>query len=275
MWGAADFGGGLLSRRYPAVAVVAWSQLAGLLCLGGVAVVTGALAGERGWLPWAVVAAISGGLGLLAFYQALAIGRMGVVSPITALGGIVPVIAGLAVGERPSTAQYAGMVLALAGAVAASGPELSAVAQEADGNAGPHAGRRSVALAAVAGALFGFALVAIDGGAEHSPLMTLVGMRAVSVLCFAVVALALRTTGGIRAGSLPAVAVVGLADAGANLTFGVASTMGMVSIVSVLAGLYPVSTVVLALIFLGERLLPIQRVGVSIALVGIALLAAG
>jgi len=269
LWGAADFGGGLLSRRFRAVAVVAWSQLGGLLALGVVAVVVGAVDDPTGWLPWAVAAGVAGALGLWSFYKALAIGTMGVVSPITALGSVVPVAVALLAGERPSSIQMAGIVLALGGAVAASGPELSGSALS-----GP-AGRRSVLLAAGSGVLFGVVLVAIHGGARYSPLMTLVGMRAVSVAAFAAVGLVLRTAGGIPARSLPVVAAVGVADASANLTFGIASTLGMVSVVAVLAGLYPVATVLLALVVLGERLLPVQKVGVSTALVGVALLAAG
>lgn len=269
MWGAADFGGGLLSRRYPAIAVVGWSQFAGLLCLGTAALVAGDLGGSRQWVPWSVVAGVSGALGLLAFYSALAIGTMGVVSPITALGALVPLAAGLISGERPGDLQLAGIVLALAGAVAASGPELSGASGASGG------GRRSVLLAAAAGALFGVALLAIDRGSDHDTLLTMAGMRATSVTGFAAVAIAMRTTGGIGARSMPAIVAIGLADAGANLTFGIASTMGMVSVVSVLGGLYPVATVLLAYVVLHERMLRVQRVGVGIALVGVALLASG
>jgi drug/metabolite transporter (DMT)-like permease len=268
MWGAADFGGGLLSRRYPPAAVVGWSQLVGLVCLGAAALARGDFGGSKQWIVWGVVAGAAGALGLLAFYSALAIGTMGVVSPITALGALVPLAAGLISGERPTTLQLSGIVLALAGAVAASGPELSAASARGSG-------RRSVLLAAVAGVLFGVALLGIDRGSGYDALLTMVGMRAASVTGFAAVAIAMRSTGGIRTGSLPAIAAIGLADAGANLTFGIASTMGMVSVVAVLGGLYPVATVLLAYVFLHERMLAVQRLGVGIALVGVALLASG
>ena len=269
VWGAADFGGGLASRRFPAIAVVGWSQLGGLLALGAVALVTDAGNAPTGWLLWSLGAGVAGALGLWSFYEALAIGTMGVVSPITALGSVVPVVAGLMAGERPSTMQAAGIFMALGGAVAASGPELSGKALSGT------SGRRSVAAATAAGVLFGLVLVAIHGGARYSPLMTLVGMRVVSVAGFGVAAVAMRTTGGVRASALPGIGAIGVADASANLTFGFASTMGMVSVVSVLAGLYPVTTVLLALVVLRERLLPVQAVGITTALVGVALLAAG
>jgi len=148
IWGGADFLGGLVSRRLPPVTVVVWSQACGLAAIAVVSIVTGAYAGPLGWLGWSIFAGLSGGLGLVCFYTALAIGTMGVVSPIAALGAIIPVIAGLLLGDTPSGLQYLGMALGLLGAVAASGPELSAGARG-----------RSVVLAAIAGIGFGMALL--------------------------------------------------------------------------------------------------------------------
>src|SRR6476620_3266830 len=110
LWGSADFLGGLLSRRRNAVAVVGASQMAGLVAVTLAAVVTGGFTGPLGWLPWAVLAGAVGAAGI-----------MGVVSPIAALGAIVPVVLGVASGEQPSGLALAGIVLALGGAVAASG----------------------------------------------------------------------------------------------------------------------------------------------------------
>ncbi len=126
LWGSADFFGGLMSRRLPPIAVVAWSQTSGLVLGLVVATVTGAWGDPAGWLPWAVLAGVSGALGLVAFYAALASGTMGVVSPIAALGAVVPVLAGVVAGEQPTGLQTAGIVVALLGAVLASGPELRA-----------------------------------------------------------------------------------------------------------------------------------------------------
>ena len=264
LWGTADFLGGLLSRRRRAVAVVAVSQAFGLVAVLVAAVVTGALAAPLAWLPWSVAAGVAGTTGLVCFYAALASGRMGVVSPIAALGAVVPVLIGVAAGERPTPVQLVGVVVALIGAAAASGPELR-------GETGP----RPVVLAAVAGVGFGLALYLIGVGSETSTLMTLVGMRATTVLVFAVAALAARTTAGLRPGDLPAVAVVGVADAGANLAFGVASTLGLISVTAVLASLYPVVTVLLARVVLHERLRPVQQVGVLAALAGVVLMSVG
>jgi drug/metabolite transporter (DMT)-like permease len=264
LWGAADFGGGLVSRRLPAVAVVGWAQAAGLVGLGALALATSAWAGPIGWIGWAVTAGAVGALALIAFYVALASGTMGVVSPIAALGALVPVLAGILSGDLPSRLQAAGMVLALIGAVGASGPELSGGAS-----------RRSVLLAALAGLGFGVALLGIARGSELNTTMTMVGMRATSVAGFAAAALLTRTAGGIRPRDLPLLAAIGLADAGANLTYGLATRGELLAVVAVLGALYPVSTVLLARYLLHERMLPVQRAGVVAALAGVALLAAG
>jgi drug/metabolite transporter (DMT)-like permease len=198
------------------------------------------------------------------FYAALAGGTMGVVSPIAALGAVVPVLIAVVTGERPSGPQVAGIVVALVGAAAASGPELRGAA-----------GARPVALAAFAGVGFGLALYLIGIGSQTSPLMTLVGMRATSVVVFVVAALVLRTVGGLRPRDVGPVALVGLADAGANLAFGVASTMGLLSVTAVLGSLYPVATVLLARGVLKERLSGVQQAGVAAALAGVVLISVG
>jgi drug/metabolite transporter (DMT)-like permease len=189
---------------------------------------------------------------------------MGVVSPIAALGAVVPVLIGVAGGERPSAVQLAGIALALAGAAAASGPELRGAA-----------GARPVALAVVAGVGFGLALVLIGAGSRTSALMTLTGMRATSVAIFLGAALVLRTVGGLRPADAGPLAAVGLADAGANLTFGIASTTGLLSVTAVLGSLYPVVTVLLARGVLHERLRGVQQAGVAVALTGVVLISTG
>ncbi len=270
LWGSADFFGGLVSRRLPSIAVVGWSQSCGLVVGLVVATVVGAWSDPSGWLPWAVLAGASGALGLIAFYAALASGTMGVVSPIAALGAVVPLLAGVLAGEAPSVLQRVGIGVALLGAVLASGPELRGRRDDAQ------AGRvrtRSVVLAALAAVAFGVALLAIGRGAEHSPVLTLVGMRGTSVVGFVVLAVVVRSVGGVRGRDLRALAAIGTCDLAANLCFGFATTLGLLSITAVLGSLYPVATVLLARFVLRERLLPVQWAGVAAALVGVALIA--
>ncbi len=267
MWGGADFLGGLLSRRLQVAAVVGWSQACGLVAVTVAALAVGATGDPPGWLVWSVAAGAAGTTALVCFYAALAAGTMGVVSPIAALGAVVPVLLAVASGEQPSAVQVAGIVVALSGAALASGPELR--------GGGGRGGARPVALAALAGVGFGLTLWFIGLGAQSSPLMTLVGMRATSVSVFVVVALVVRGTGGVVVRDLGPLAVVGVADAGANLTFGFAATAGLVSVTAVLASLYPVVTVLLARAVLHERLARVQQVGVAAALAGVVLVSAG
>lgn len=264
IWGSADFVGGLLSRSRPAYAVVAGSQVLGLLAVGAVAVATHAWSAPLGWLPWSVAAGLCGTAGLLCFYAALGSGVMGVVSAIAALGALVPVLVGVTLGDRPTGLAVGGIALAVAGAVAASGPELSGAAPP-----------RPVILAAAAGIGFGLALTFIERGSRDSAVMTLTGMRSVSVVLFAVAALTLRTTGGLVVRDLPALALVGVGDVGANLLFALASQRGLLSVTGTLGSLYPVVTVVLARVVLGERLLRLQQAGVVAALVGVVLVTLG
>jgi drug/metabolite transporter (DMT)-like permease len=263
-WGTSDFLGGLMARRRPAYAVVAGSQACGLLLIAAVAIATSAWRAPLDWVPWAVTAGVAGSGALVCFYAALASGTMGVVSPIAALGAVVPLLAGVLAGESPSARALAGIALALAGAVAASGPELRG-----------GAGVRPVLLAAVAGAGFGLALTLIAQGSRIDALMTLTGMRATSVAAFAVAALALRTLGGLGRRDLPSLLAIGGGDVGANLLFALATQRGMLSVTSVLGSLYPVVTVLLARVVLHERLRPVQQAGVTGALAGVVLVSLG
>jgi drug/metabolite transporter (DMT)-like permease len=262
LWGTGDFIGGITTKRRAALAVVGGSQAVGLLAVGIYALAIGAYRDPTGWIPWSIATGAIGGAGLIAFYSALASGTMGVVSPIAGLGAIVPVVVGLAEGETPGTVAVIGLVLALAGAVAASGPELSG-----------EGGVRPVALAAFAGLCFGLVFVGIDRGSSYSPEMTMVGMRMTSVLAFGLIALAVRSIGGLTRRDLRPLVAIGLFDVGANLSFAFATTEGFVSIVSVLGSLYPVVTVLLARVVLHERMRGIQVAGVALALGGVALIA--
>lgn len=264
LWGSADFFGGLLSKRLAVYAVVGGSQAFGLLAVTAVAVSTGGFEADTGWILWSVLAGIAGAVGLLCFYAALASGTMGVVSPIAALGAVVPVATGILQGEQPSGLALTGIAFGLAGAIAASGPELSS-----------EVGLRPVVLAAVSGLLFGSCFVFLANGAESSSVMTLWGMRVTSVSGFLLAAILARSLGGLRPSDTPGLIGVGLGDAGANLLFAWATQRGLLSITAAVGSLYPVATVLLAYVVLHERLHRIQIVGVVAALFGVMLISAG
>lgn len=262
VWGTSDFFAGLASKRRPAVAVVGWTQGLALLVVSVIVAFRWDTVAFEGWPLWSVAAGLAGMTGLICFYSALSSGTMGVVAPIAALGVVVPVVLGVASGEEPSPWAWVGMVVAIVGVTLASGPELS-------GGVSP----RPVVLASVAAVAFGFALFCLDRGARDSALFTLWGMRLTSVSILVVVALLLRTTGGVTAREVPALLVIGCGDLAANFLFGIASSRGQVSVASVLGSLYPVVTTVLARVVIGERLRRVQQVGVVLAIVGAAVIA--
>jgi drug/metabolite transporter (DMT)-like permease len=264
MWGSADFLGAVISRRLSAVVVVAWAEAIGLAICTAAVVASGAWHGPIDWLWWGVAAGAAGSGGLVCYYAALAAGTMGVVSPIASLGVSVPVFVGFLTGEAPGPLQAGGIVVAIVGIVFTSGPELSGGASLSP-----------VVLAVAAGLLFGLFFLAMDAGAETNTLMTVWAMRAGVVAFFIPVALVRRTTGGVGAADYGLIALVALGDLLANLFFAISSTLGYISITSVLSSLYPVVTVILARLVLSERLRPVQLFGVAVTMVGVALISVG
>ncbi|HZB67103.1 MAG TPA: DMT family transporter [Ornithinibacter sp.] len=261
-WGTADFFAGVASRRRPAVAVVGWTQALALLVISVLVALRWGTVTWDGWPLWALAAGLSGMTGLICFYSALSAGTMGVVAPIAALGVVVPVALGVATGEAPSPWAWLGMLVAVVGVTLASGPELSG-----------EVSARPVVLAGCAAVGFGLALFCLDRGARVSTLLTLWGMRVTSVTILVVVALLLRSAGGVTARELPALLAIGCGDLAANALFAVASSRGQVSVASVLGSLYPVVTTVLARVVLHERLRRVQQVGVVLAVGGAAVVA--
>jgi drug/metabolite transporter (DMT)-like permease len=216
----------------------------------------------------AVGAGLAGMAALSAFYRALAIGTMSIVAPISATGVCVPVIVGIADGERPKAVQLAGILAAVIGVVLASRE------QEPEPQA-RRVTRASIGLALVAAAGFGAFLVGLRASAKSSVLWAVFASRGAGIAALAGAATALPSPGlRARSGVLP-LALVGLLDLGANGLYAVATRHGLLSIVAVAASLYPLGTVLLARAVLRERVARVQEVGVIAALVGVALIAAG
>ncbi|MEU8617633.1 DMT family transporter [Streptomyces sp. NPDC048623] len=278
LWGLADFGGGLLTRRFPALTVVVVSQAVAVVVLGAVVLTTGAFdeAGPRLW--YAVAAGVVGPVAMLAFYKALALGPMGVVSPLGSLGVVVPVGVGLLLGDRPGLLQFAGIAVAIVGVILAGGPELR----------GAPVQRQAVLLTLVAAFGFGAVMALIsEASTTVSGLFLALFVQRVTNLAVGGAALMFSVRrgghalpadgGGLKAvaASLPALAFVGLADVAANGTYAMAAQHGPVTVAAVLASLYPVVTALAARGVLKERLRAVQAAGAGLALVGTVLLATG
>ncbi|MEA2156540.1 MAG: hypothetical protein QOE11_2680, partial [Solirubrobacteraceae bacterium] len=246
MWGFGDFIGGSKSRVLPVLVVLVFSQLVGFVWILAVAVAAHEPAPGTREIVMAVLSAISGTAGLACFFRAMAVGKMSVVVPIAATAAIIPVVVGVATGDRPSALQAIGIVVALAGAIMSS--------REPDPES--HRGARLATGALLAGlsalligGFFLFLDVASDGGAVWASLVN----RATSVTMLLTAALVMRPKLRLARPHLPALALAGTLDVSANLAFAAATTKGLVSLVSVAGSLYPVITVLLARLVLREQ----------------------
>jgi drug/metabolite transporter (DMT)-like permease len=267
-WGTADFVGGLQARRRPLIVVLLLSQTA------AVAIAVALVAGSGDAIPDAGTAALAIGAGaagcaaLAAFYRGLAIGTMSIVAPVSAAGAAVPVLVGLASGERPTALQVVGIAVALVGIVLA--------AREPPGEDGGRPPRAAVGLALLAAVGFGTFFVLLDRATEHSGvpwaiLLTRAGQVTLLLLAFA----ALRPAIPREAAAWLPLLAIGSLDVLANAFFALATQRGLLSVVSVVGSLYPAITVVLARFVLAERVSRSQQAGVVATLAGVAAISAG
>jgi drug/metabolite transporter (DMT)-like permease len=265
-WGVSDFLGGLTSRRLPVLGVLAVSQPAGLLLIAALIAVIGADPIPADKLAIAYLAGVASLGGLAAFYAAMAMGTVSVVAPIAALGVVVPVAFGLIQGESPAALQLTGLIPAVAGVVILSSeenPKHAAVA------------RRSIALAILAGLGFGVFFTGLDAAAADRPGWAILAVRVGGVSAVAAALLISRPRLDRVRTALGVLVLIGAFDVTANALFAIASTKGVLPVVAVGGSMYPAFTVALAHAVLGERLARVQWVGVVLALLGVALIAAG
>lgn len=264
VYGSADFFGGLASRKTAPVAVVVLSQLAGFVVL---ALAWFVLPGRFYWsdVGLGVAAGFGGAIGIAALYAALAAGRMGVVSPITAVvGASVPVVVGLALHERPSGIALIGVALAfVAVALVSANAETKRISWREPG----------VGLALVSGLGIGVLYVFLAGAHRDAGVALLATTRVTSLLLLSTFALVRRESLRPAPNSLGIILLAGALDMFANVLYFCAARIGLLALVAVLTSLYPASTVFLARILLGERLLPAQWAGVAVATVGVVLIA--
>ncbi|MDQ3752264.1 MAG: DMT family transporter [Actinomycetota bacterium] len=275
IYGAADFVGGLVSRRTNVLSVVLFSQLWGTgPLLLAVPFFGGAVGRED--LAWGAAAGLAGAAGIVFLYRGLSIGRMTVVAPTTAVeAATIPVIFGLAGGERPSAVALAGVALAL--------PAVALVSSSPRGGPGDTAGHGGVegrlppglldGLAA--GLAFGFFFISLERTGSGSGLWPLVMARATAVVCVGTAALLTGRSLRPSPGTTRSIAAAGGLDVLANILYLLASRRGLLSLVAVLTSLYPASTVLLARVVLRERLWRVQAAGLVLAAVGVGLIAAG
>lgn len=264
-FGAADFAGGLAAKRAPAVSVTLVSQAVGVAVL---MVLLGALPGEPSTAAfgYGAAAGIAGALSLVAYLRALALGPMGVVAPVASVVGVmVPVVAGIALGERPSALATTGIVLGVvAVGIVATGRRVE---RHAVTTVGP-------LLALLGGAGFGVFFVLLDRTPDGSGLWPLIGARASSLVLLTLLVVALRAALPAR-DAMPLVAVSGGFDMLANVLFLLATRTGLLTIAALLTSLYPIVVTVLARHLLAERLGRPQAVAVALSLAAVAVITIG
>jgi uncharacterized membrane protein len=266
VFGAGDFCGGAASRRGGSTGVLLISLPTGLGLLFIVAVALGG-GSTTGALAWGTASGVAGGAALLVFYRALAQGRMSVVAPISGLmAAVVPAAVGVARGDRLSFTAVVGIVLCLVAICFVS-------IEPNKGNGG--AGIGGPILAACAGTGFGMFFVLIQQ-ADDGTMWPLVASKAVSVVMVVVTAVVVRTGPPLKDRLTVGIALLaGSMDILGNALYVYAARAGMLSIAGVLSSLYPASTVLLARVVYGERLRPVQRIGLVVALAGVGLVTSG
>jgi drug/metabolite transporter (DMT)-like permease len=266
-WGAADFLGGLKSRAVATLLVVAVGQATGLVLVAAFVAARGEGLPEPRFLGYAALGGLAGAVGIASLYRGLAVGAMSIIAPITATGAVIPVAVGLAAGERPSETQGVGLLLALGGVMLAARQPRS---EEARGRV-----VAGVGLALLAALGIGWFLVALDAASEGGVAWALLTQRTVCLGLVLAAALLVRPGFTFARADVAPMIAIGALDMSANSLFALASTRGLVSIVSVLASLYPVATVLLARLLLGERIARAQQAGVAGALAGVVLITSG
>jgi drug/metabolite transporter (DMT)-like permease len=271
-YGVADFFGGLGAKRTAPVVVTALAAVVGLVVLIPAALLVGGRVSFEAFL-WGGLSGMTGALAVLLLYAALAIGPMSILSPLTAiLSALVPMTWGVFAGERLPWWSYvalAGILVAivLVGFV----PEKGAVRPRL----------RGIVYAVGSGLLIGAFFILVDLAPDDSGLYPIVANRAVSstilLLVIAGLVLAARRRGspafpGLR-GAIPVILACGVADAAANVLILTGLRMGDLTVMSVLAALYPAGTIALAALVLKERIAPVQWIGLGLALASAAVLA--
>jgi drug/metabolite transporter (DMT)-like permease len=270
-WGSADFLGGLQSRKRALLTVLLVSQVAAVALATVYVVASGDGFPDLGPAALAVGAGVAGCAALAAFYRGLAIGTMSIVAPVSATGAVVPVLVGVASGERPGAVQVVGIALAMIGIVLAAREPAND-----RGEASARVVRTSIGLALLAALGFGSFFVLIDEATEGAGApWALFLVRVGEVAALGTLALVLRPQmpGGIADAS--PLLLIGTLDYLATALFALATQEGLLSVVSVVGSLYPAVTVVLARVVLAERVARSQEVGVVITLVGVVAISAG
>ena len=274
LYGAADFTGGLATRRFATIPVVILSQFSGLVLLLFLLPFLPGTSPTLADMLWGALAGLTGGVGVGLLYRALAIGTMAVVAPTTAVCAVaIPVVVSVLLGERPGPVAVAGIVLGIVSIVL--------VSRQTAGDERPSAGTGGgklppgVGTALISGVAIGFFFLALARTRSEAGMWPLVASRLLSVVLFGGIALATRQSVLMPRRIVLLAGVCGIIDMLANALYLLAARGGPLSLVVTLSSLYPASTVLLARVILHERLNAWQISGVACALAAVVLIVRG
>jgi drug/metabolite transporter (DMT)-like permease len=267
-WGVSDFLGGVTSKRLPILWVLLCTQLVGVAIVLPFAVLHGRPTLDTPSILAAIAGSLSGLVGIASLYRAIALGVASIAAPISATGAILPVVFGLVRGEPATLLEEIGMGCALLGVLIASrtGQEQAHLGRNA---------RVGVGFALLAAAGFGGFFILLHEASTRDVWWAVSVQRATGSLVLGLLVLVRRPPLLMRRSDAPWLGLVGGLDQLANVLYGFASTVGLVSLSAVLASLYPMVTILLARFVLNERISGSQKYGVALALTGIALVAGG
>lgn len=262
-WGAADFYGGIASKRSSAFGVVILSQLVGFVLLAGLAALLQEPFPSPTNIAWAAATGVSSGISMVTMYRALAIGRMGIVAPVSAVVAvIVPVLFGI-VGEGiPSAHKLLGFGLAVL--------SIWLVSQRR--------GERgvewvSLGLAVLSGLAGGIVLVLINHVSDDAVLWPLAGMRLTSVAMLLLATSIARVRWRPNVDQFPIIGMTGAVGVLGPLFYALSTRAGRLDVAAVLASFYPAVTILMARFMLTEQVSVRQWLGLGVAIAAIVLIA--
>jgi len=266
LYGIADFSGGFAAQRSRLLPVLVLSQLLGTVVALAALGFLGQSQPSAKDLLWGFLAGLTGSMGLFMLYGGIANSIVAIVSPTSAVvGAIIPVLFGLFLGDRPSTTAIVGSLFCL--------PAILLLTWE-QGSEGPRQlpVKRALGYGILAGLGFGIFFTTLSRAGSGSGVWPLVAARVASISAFVVVMLATREPFRVARGGIAPALVAGAADMGANILFLLASQSGMLSLVAIVTSLFPAPTVLLARLFLHQRIPPVRMAGLALALAGVALI---
>jgi drug/metabolite transporter (DMT)-like permease len=263
LYGGSDFAGGVASRRFGALQVTVLGSAVATVLGWATLMLSGGPGPSVRAVAWGLVAGLAGGAGTLALYRGLARGQMSVVGPVSAVGAaVVPVLAGVALGERPSLLTVAGVLVAL--------PAIVLVAAS-----GSVRGKLGAGLfdGLAAGLAFGILFIGLAQAGRNSGLWPVASEQTGTLLITAAIAVKSRQPVRIPVRALGLPVLTGASGMAATVAYFYATHFSLLAIAAVLVSLYPGVTVMLARVLLHERFSPAQRAGLGLCALAIAAIA--